>query len=67
MCSREKCGDSSVRNLSYNEHLFIITFLAILETAKLWLNAGIYYITFFLYYSQTLFLFTIIFLADLIN
>ena len=35
MCSREKCGDSFARNPSYNEHLFIITFLAILETAKL--------------------------------
>lgn len=66
MCSREKCGDSFA-DPSYNEHLFIITFLAILQTARLWMNAGIYYITFSLYYCQTLFLFTIISLAGLIN
>lgn len=35
MCSREECGNSFARNLSYNEHLFIITFLAITETTKL--------------------------------
>lgn len=67
MCSREKGSDSFTRNPSYNEHLLIITFLAILETAKLGMSAGIYYITFSLYYSQTLFLFTVTSLAGLIN
>lgn len=35
MCSREECGNSLARNLSYNECLFIFTFLAITETARL--------------------------------
>lgn len=42
MCSREKRGDSLAKSARYNEHLFIITFLAMIQTAKRWINLGIY-------------------------